>query len=96
MKYWGLAVILLVMPVSTILAHCDLNRFRWECDMPVHVKPNRAAYSLVYCGNTYVYLNQAQYNQLERYQRANVNMILTVNGEYIDSPCIASGRYGHN
>ncbi|AHE66032.1 hypothetical protein [Legionella oakridgensis] len=96
MKGWGLAVILCVMPASTVLANCDLTRFRWECDLPVHTHPKPSAYSLVYCGNTRVYLNQAQYDQLARYQRANVNMILTVNGEYIDSPCIPAGRYGAN
>ena len=94
MKSWLIGVVLMVMPVSLALANCDLSRFRWDCDIPMKIKPARSTQSLVYCGNTYGYITRAQYEQLVRYQRANVNMILTVNGEYVDSPCIPSGRYG--
>jgi len=91
-KTWSLALMVLVLPFSQTYANCDLTQFRWECDVPLHVKPTRSAPALVYCGNTQVYVSQRDYDTLVRYQRANVNMILTVNGEYMDSPCIPDQR----
>ena len=92
MKKWSLMVILFALPINMALADCDLTHFRWDCDIPLHIKPAHHASSLVYCGNNYGYVTQAQYEQIARYQRANVNMILTINGEYVDSPCIADRR----
>ena len=92
MKRWSLVVILLTLPVSITLANCDLTNFRWDCDIPLHAKPSRHASSLVYCGDIYGYVNQADYEELARYQRSDVNMILTINGEYVDSPCIPDRR----
>ncbi|WP_407045544.1 hypothetical protein [Legionella jordanis] len=89
----GIAIILFFTLLGKSFANCDLTRFRWECDLPAHANPHPSSYSLVYCGNTRVYINQAEYEILTRYQRANVNMVLKVNGEYVDSPCVPAERY---
>ncbi len=94
MKRISLITLFLIFSVSPVLANpnCDLTDFRWECDMPFHVKPSPQASALVYCGNIFGYVTQEEYDVLMRYQRADVNMILTVNGEYVDSPCLPNRR----
>ena len=88
MKKWSLAILLFMLPAMA-WANCD---FCWNFETPMHVKPSRNASSLVYCGNVYGYVSKAQYDLLTRYQRADVNMILTIDGEYVDSPCIPDKR----
>jgi len=78
--------------INIIYANCNLNQFRWECDIPMHLKPSMNAHSLIYCGDTFGYINQMQFDILARYQRANVAMNVTVNGEYVDGPCIPGER----
>lgn len=94
MKRSIIIIAFLIFSINTALAkpNCDLTEFRWECEMPFHVKPSRHASALVYCGNIVGYVTQEEYDVLMRYQRADVNMILTVNGEYVDSPCLPNRR----
>jgi hypothetical protein len=92
MKRTNLAIVVLLLSSNLVFANCDLTRFRWGCDLAIKPRPTGSAHSLVYCGNSFGYLNRAQYDVLARYQRANVNMVLKINDEYIDSPCIPAGR----
>lgn len=94
MKCPSLILFLCLLPLQLAFANCDLSHFRWNCDVPIQLNPNRTTHALIYCGNTPLYVNDVQYKQLVRYQRAKVNTILTINGEYVDSPCILAGREG--
>ncbi|CDZ77963.1 hypothetical protein BN59_02259 [Legionella massiliensis] len=92
MKKITIAAVLLFLPLTTF-AYCDLTTFRWGCDIPIKPKSSSGAHSLVYCGSSYGYITQAQYEILSRYHQRSVNMVLKINGEYIDSPCVPDERF---
>ena len=83
-----LSVLLLMASLSVYSENCDLTEFRWLCQIPVKAKASRHTPSVMDCGGTKVFVSRSQYEELMRYQRADVNMILSVNSEYITSPCV--------
>ena len=88
-----LLVIVMGMMVSLSgFARCDPTVFASDCNIPISSVPDKSE-GRVYCGKTIGYISRQDYEVLRRYQRAKVNMILTFNGEYLDSPCIPAGRY---
>lgn len=94
MEYFSMKrfIILFLFPFHCAFAQCDPTHFRWDCVMSAQLKPTKTAHSLVYCGDRYLYVTYAQYDQLLRYQRDNINMNLKLNGEYTASPCIPTKR----
>ena len=83
---------LLFAHFASAAENCDLSEFRWQCDLGVRTKPTPAARSLIYCGNIHLYMSTQQYEILRRYQRAEVNMVLKINGEFITAPCVPYSR----
>lgn len=83
---------LIYTPMNFAWQNCDLTHFRWECDLPIYQKKSRAVSSLVYCGNSYGYMTRFAYEQLANYQRTNMNMVLKVNDEYVESPCVLADQ----
>lgn len=81
-------IVLLMAPMVAPLANCDLTTFRWLCDIPMQTKVTHVAPSVVDCAGTLVAVTRPQYETIMRYQRANVDMTLTVNGEYVTGPCV--------
>lgn len=73
---------------SSAFSTCDLHNFRWSCDLPAAKKPISSQNYTVYCANLPVYVTREVYLEVMRYQHANVNMDLTVDGEYVLGPCI--------
>ncbi len=92
MKRQSVLITALTLASNLALANCDLTRYRWGCDIQLHIKPTPYAHSLVHCEQTYGYVTKAQYDIITRYQRANVNLSVTVNDEFVDGPCIGAGR----
>lgn len=79
-------VLMCVIPQA--FSACDLHNFRWSCDVPAAKKPVANRVFTVYCNNLPVYVNEAAYLEVLRYQHANVNMDLFIEGDYIAGPCI--------
>jgi hypothetical protein len=73
---------------AQVVSNCDLTGFRWLCKIPVQHKPRHVYTSVIDCDGTTVWVNKRQFEQIMRYQRADVNMTLRVNDEHISSPCI--------
>jgi len=94
MKKYGLILLFIVLPINCLSAkNCDLTRFKWDCDIPMKVTPSRTDQSLVYCGSLRGYITPSDFQILNSYYRRDVNMVLKVNGEYVDSPCQPVRRY---
>lgn len=77
---------------ANLFANCNLSQFRDECSLRGHLIPSAKAHSLVYCGNTIVYLSKTDYDTFSTYRRSLINMDLMVNGEFVESPCVPSER----
>ena len=88
MTKYLLGVLCLAATVPATATNCDLTDFRWMCKLPIQARPSHHAPSVIDCNGRNVFVSHAQYNEIMRYQRANVNMVLKVNGEYISSPCV--------
>ena len=87
-----LAIIGLIACGSAALADCALTHFPWGCDLPAHTTTRDYVSSLIYCRNTPLYVTEAEYDLLIRYQGANVSMNVTLNGEFVEGPCIPGQR----
>ena len=95
MKKLGAIILFAVLPMNMAFAlvNCDLNHFRWDCELPMQTKHSHANKSMVYCGNIRGYITPAEYEILMRYYRRNINMVLKVNDEYVNAPCVPMRQY---
>ena len=73
---------------------CDVGGFWQECEMPIHAKPTATLRSYSFCTSSYGYLTSAQFDQLTRYHRQGVNIVLKVDGELVDVKCVPGRRMG--
>lgn len=88
MTKYLLGVLLLIATIPATAANCDLTDFRWMCKLPIQPRATRHTPAVIDCNGTNVFVSRSEYEEIMRYQRANVNMTLKVNGEYISSPCV--------
>lgn len=93
MSKYGLFILLpfLFMPVVYAVP-CDVSGFREECEMQIRPKPNRHFQSYAFCAGSYGYLTPAQFDQLTRYHRRGMNVVLKVDGELVDVECVPGRR----
>lgn len=77
---------------SLLFANCNLHQFRYPCDITLKPYPTRYAKSLVYCGNSRGYVTKHDYDILTKFHRRSINMTLSINGEFLESPCIPADR----
>jgi hypothetical protein len=59
-----------------------------DANIPIQIKPRGAMAYLVYCRDLPVYVTREAYQEVIRYQTANINMDLMVNGEFAQGPCV--------
>lgn len=71
---------------------CDVSGFKQECDIPVQPRPIKHFHAYAFCTGSYGYLTPAQFDQLARYHRRDVNIVLKVDGELVDVRCLAGRR----
>ena len=90
----GMILLCLAIPIQASFAFCDITEFRWECDLLATKKPSDGQLSLIYCNKTPLYVQPSQYEMIKRYQRADINMVLRVNDEFVTGPCVPAGREG--
>jgi hypothetical protein len=83
----SIMIILLSLVSNMPWANCDLTQFRWDCDIPLQIKPTYNTSSRVNCG-PYGYISRDDYNTLLHYQRANVYFSLSIDDEYMAGPCL--------
>ena len=73
---------------SVVHAGCDPTQFRWGCSMNANVTEKAESDNLIYCGTTRLYVSKNQFEMIERYQRAGIDMHLVVNDIFYDGPCL--------
>lgn len=84
----SLVWVVLMCVIPQAFSGCDLHDFRWSCDLPAAKTPTVKKVFTVYCNNLPVYVDEATYLEALRYQHANINLDLFVEGDYVAGPCI--------
>lgn len=71
---------------------CNISGFRQECEVPVQPKPTKRHQSYIFCSTGYGYVTTTSFDQLTRYHRRDVNMVLKVDGELVSVQCTPARR----
>jgi hypothetical protein len=90
LKNIGLLLLGFSLLSTTAFADCDISQYRWDCEIPVAAKAKPGKSKLFYCGDNYGYITKRQYEILSRYRIAEINMVLKIDGEFVDDPCYPS------